>query len=346
MKIIKRSGAENTFDKEKIENAVAKANITVEEKDRLSEGEIGEIAQNIEDKCSEMNRAMDVETIQDWVEADIMRHGKYTVAKHYITYRYERSIVRQANTTDKQILSLLNFENEEVKQENSNKNPTVNSVQRDYMAGEVSKDITRRFLLPDDIVEAHEKGLIHFHDADYFAQHMHNCCLVNLEDMLQNGTVISETMLEKPHSFSTACNIATQAIAQIASSQYGGQSISLAHLAPFVQISREKFIRKVREEFEKAGIDYTEEKVREVAEMRVRDEIKNGVQMIQYQVITLMTTNGQAPFVTVFMYLDEVPEGRTRDDLALVTEEVLKQRIQGVKNEKGVWITQIGRAHV
>lgn len=246
MKIIKRSGAENTFNKEKIENAVAKANITVEEKDRLSEGEIGEIAQNIEDKCSEMNRAMDVETIQDWVEADIMRHGKYTVAKHYITYRYERSIVRQANTTDKQILSLLNFENEEVKQENSNKNPTVNSVQRDYMAGEVSKDITRRFLLPDDIVEAHEKGLIHFHDADYFAQHMHNCCLVNLEDMLQNGTVISEVMIEKPHSFSTACNIATQSIAQIASSQYGGQSITLSHLAPFVQISRDKYRREVK----------------------------------------------------------------------------------------------------
>ena len=339
MKIIKRSGAENTFDKEKIENAVAKANITVEEKDRLSEGEIGEIAQNIEDKCSEMNRAMDVETIQDWVEADIMRHGKYTVAKHYITYRYERSIVRQANTTDKQILSLLNFENEEVKQENSNKNPTVNSVQRDYMAGEVSKDITRRFLLPDDIVEAHEKGLIHFHDADYFAQHMHNCCLVNLEDMLQNGTVISEVMIEKPHSFSTACNIATQSIAQIASSQYGGQSISLAHLAPFVQVSREKFIGQVRDEFEKTGIDASEEKIKEVAELRVKDEIKRGVQMIQYQVITLMTTNGQAPFVTVFMYIDEVPEGQTRDDLALVTEEVLRQRMQGVKNEQGVYIT-------
>ena len=248
-------------------------------------------------------------------------------------------MVRKSNSTDEQILSLLECNNEEVKQENSNKNPTVNSVQRDYMAGEVSKDITKRLLLPQDIVDAHEQGLIHFHDADYFAQHMHNCCLVNLEDMLQNGTVISETMIEKPHSFSTACNIATQAIAQIASSQYGGQSISLAHLAPFVQVSREKFIKQVREEFDKVGLAYTEEKVREVAELRVRDEIKRGVQMIQYQVITLMTTNGQAPFVTVFMYLDEVPEGQTRDDLAMVTEEVLRQRIQGVKNEKGVWIT-------
>ena len=339
MKIIKRSGAENTFDKEKIENAVAKANITVEEKDRLSEGEIEEIAQNIEDKCSEMNRAMDVETIQDWVEADIMRHGKYTVAKHYIAYRYERSIVRQANTTDKQILSLLNFENEEVKQENSNKNPTVNSVQRDYMAGEVSKDITRRFLLPDDIVEAHEKGLIHFHDADYFAQHMHNCCLVNLEDMLQNGTVISEVMIEKPHSFSTACNIATQSIAQIASSQYGGQSITLSHLAPFVQISRDKYRREVKKEFAELNIPADEDTINKVAEMRVKAEIVQGVQMIQYQVITLMTTNGQAPFVTVFMYLDEVPEGQTRDDLAAIIEEMLRQRIQGVKNEKGVYIT-------
>ena len=261
------------------------------------------------------------------------------MARKYITYRYKRALVRKSNSTDEQILSLLECNNEEVKQENSNKNPTVNSVQRDYMAGEVSKDITKRLLLPQDIVDAHEQGLIHFHDADYFAQHMHNCCLVNLEDMLQNGTVISETMIEKPHSFSTACNIATQAIAQIASSQYGGQSISLAHLAPFVQVSREKFIKQVREEFDKVGLAYTEEKVREVAELRVRDEIKRGVQMIQYQVITLMTTNGQAPFVTVFMYLDEVPEGQTRDDLAMVTEEVLRQRIQGVKNEKGVWIT-------
>ncbi len=339
MKIIKRSGVENVFDRAKIENAVKKANITVEEDERLSDGEVKDIALDIEERCGRMDRAMDVETIQDWVEADIMKHGKYTVAKHYITYRYERSIVRQANTTDKQILSLLNFENEEVKQENSNKNPTVNSVQRDYMAGEVSKDITKRFLLPDDIVEAHEKGLIHFHDADYFAQHMHNCCLVNLEDMLQNGTVISEVMIEKPHSFSTACNIATQAIAQIASSQYGGQSITLSHLAPFVQISRDKYRKEVRKEFTELGITVDDETVNKAAEMRVKAEIVQGVQMIQYQVITLMTTNGQAPFVTIFMYLDEVPEGQTRDDLAAIIEEMLKQRIQGVKNEKGVFIT-------
>lgn len=339
MKIIKRSGVESVFDRTKIENAVKKANITVEEDERLSDGEVKDIALDIEERCGRMDRAMDVETIQDWVEADIMKHGKYTVAKHYITYRYERSIVRQANTTDKQILSLLNFENEEVKQENSNKNPTVNSVQRDYMAGEVSKDITKRFLLPDDIVEAHEKGLIHFHDADYFAQHMHNCCLVNLEDMLQNGTVISEVMIEKPHSFSTACNIATQAIAQIASSQYGGQSITLSHLAPFVQISRDKYRKEVRKEFTELGITVDDETVNKAAEMRVKAEIVQGVQMIQYQVITLMTTNGQAPFVTIFMYLDEVPEGQTRDDLAAIIEEMLKQRIQGVKNEKGVFIT-------
>ena len=339
MKIIKRSGVENVFDRVKIENAVKKANITVEEPERLSEKEVKDIALDIEERCGQMDRAMDVETIQDWVEADIMKHGKYTVAKHYITYRYERSIVRQANTTDKQILSLLNFENEEVKQENSNKNPTVNSVQRDYMAGEVSKDITKRFLLPDDIVEAHEKGLIHFHDADYFAQHMHNCCLVNLEDMLQNGTVISEVMIEKPHSFSTACNIATQAIAQIASSQYGGQSITLSHLAPFVQVSRDKYRREVKKEFEELGLPADEETINKAAEMRVKAEIVQGVQMIQYQVITLMTTNGQAPFVTIFMYLDEVPEGQTRDDLAAIIEEMLRQRIQGVKNEKGVFIT-------
>ena len=339
MKIIKRSGVENVFDRVKIENAVKKANITVEEPERLSEEEVKDIALDIEERCGQMDRAMDVETIQDWVEADIMKHGKYSVAKHYITYRYERSIVRQANTTDKQILSLLNFENEEVKQENSNKNPTVNSVQRDYMAGEVSKDITKRFLLPDDIVEAHEKGLIHFHDADYFAQHMHNCCLVNLEDMLQNGTVISEVMIEKPHSFSTACNIATQAIAQIASSQYGGQSITLSHLAPFVQVSRDKYRREVKKEFEELGLPADEETINKAAEMRVKAEIVQGVQMIQYQVITLMTTNGQAPFVTIFMYLDEVPEGQTRDDLAAIIEEMLRQRIQGVKNEKGVFIT-------
>lgn len=339
MKIIKRSGKEDFFDRKKIEAAVGKANVTVVEAERLSKQAIAEIAKEIEKRCAEMNRAVDVETIQDWVEIEIMQHGAFTVAKNYITYRYERSLLRQSNTTDKKILSLLNFENEEVKQENSNKNPIVNSVQRDYMAGEVSKDITTRFLLPHDITEAHQKGIIHFHDADYFAQHMHNCCLVNLEDMLQNGTVISETMIEKPHSFSTACNISTQIIAQIASSQYGGQSITLSHLAPFVQVSREKFRRDVRREYEKLGKPVDEETVRSVAEMRVRNEIIQGVQMIQYQVITLMTTNGQAPFVTVFMYLDEVPEGQTRDDLAIIIEEMLRQRIQGVKNEKGVYIT-------
>ena len=339
MKIIKRSGMEDTFDIKKIEAAIRKANESVIDYEKLTEEKIQEILANVEKACENMKRSPSVEEIQDMVENQIMNQRAFNVARNYITYRYKRALVRKSNSTDEQILSLLECNNEEVKQENSNKNPTVNSVQRDYMAGEVSKDITRRFLLDGDIVEAHEQGIIHFHDADYFAQHMHNCCLVNLEDMLQNGTVISETMIEKPHSFSTACNIATQAIAQIASSQYGGQSISLAHLAPFVQVSREKFIKQVREEFDKVGLAYTEEKVREVAELRVRDEIKRGVQMIQYQVITLMTTNGQAPFVTVFMYLDEVPEGQTRDDLAMVTEEVLRQRIQGVKNEKGVWIT-------
>lgn len=339
MKIIKRSGSEVTFDISKIMAAVAKANKEVVHSERLSDEQIETISDNVESICQEMNRSLNVEEIQDLVENQIMNMRAFAVARKYITYRYKRALVRKSNSTDEQILSLLECNNEEVKQENSNKNPTVNSVQRDYMAGEVSKDITKRFLLPPDIVDAHEQGLIHFHDADYFAQHMHNCCLVNLEDMLQNGTVISETMIEKPHSFSTACNIATQAIAQIASSQYGGQSISLAHLAPFVQVSREKFIGQVRDEFEKTGIDASEEKIREVAELRVKDEIKRGVQMIQYQVITLMTTNGQAPFVTVFMYLDEVPEGQTRDDLALVTEEVLRQRMQGVKNEQGVYIT-------
>ena len=339
MKIIKRSGSEVTFDITKIMAAVSKANQEVVHSVRLSDEQIQTISDNVESICEEMNRSLNVEEIQDLVENQIMNFRAFAVARKYITYRYKRALVRKSNSTDQQILSLLECNNEEVKQENSNKNPTVNSVQRDYMAGEVSKDITKRFLLPADIVDAHEQGLIHFHDADYFAQHMHNCCLVNLEDMLQNGTVISETMIEKPHSFSTACNIATQAIAQIASSQYGGQSISLAHLAPFVQISREKFIKQVAEEFKATGIDASEEKIKEVAELRVRDEIKRGVQMIQYQVITLMTTNGQAPFVTVFMYIDEVPEGQTREDLALVIEEVLKQRIQGVKNEKGVWIT-------
>lgn len=339
MKIIKRSGAEVNFDLDKIIEAIRKANDSVKESEKLSDKEIDAIADKVERTCSELNRSASVEEIQDMVENQIMKYQAYTIARNYITYRYKRELVRKSNSTDEQILSLLECNNEEVKQENSNKNPTVNSVQRDYMAGEVSKDITRRFLLPNDIVEAHEKGIIHFHDADYFAQHMHNCCLVNLDDMLQNGTVISETMIEKPKSFSTACNIATQSIAQIASSQYGGQSVSLAHLAPFVQISREKIRKQVRAEMQAIGKDFTEEEVNAVAEIRVREEINRGVQMIQYQVITLMTTNGQAPFVTVFMYLDEVPEGQTRDDLALIIEEMLNQRILGVKNEKGVLIT-------
>ena len=327
------------FDSAKIIAAVDKANREVVPTERLSPIQVQSIAKSVEDTIDAMGRSYNVEEIQDLVENEIMAFKAYSVARKYITYRYKRALVRKSNSTDDQILSLLECNNEEVKQENSNKNPTVNSVQRDYMAGEVSKDITKRILLPRDVVEAHEQGIIHFHDSDYFAQHMHNCCLVNLEDMLQNGTVISETMIEKPHSFSTACNIATQAIAQIASSQYGGQSISLSHLAPFVQVSREKFRKQVREEFAQAGISVEDEKINEVAEMRVKDEIKRGVQMIQYQVITLMTTNGQAPFVTVFMYLDEVEAGQTREDLAMVIEEVLKQRIQGVKNEKGVYIT-------
>ena len=339
MKIIKRSGTEEDFDISKIETAVLKANQSVMEQDRLTGGQVQKICREIEDICSSMGRALNVEEIQDLVENEIMQQQAFAVARNYITYRYKRALVRKANSTDKQIMTLLECDNEEVKQENSNKNPTVNSVQRDCMAGEVSKDITRRFLLPQDIVEAHENGIIHFHDSDYFAQHMHNCCLVNLENMLQNGTVISGTMIEKPHSFSTACNIATQIIAQIASSQYGGQSISLSHLAPFVDVSRHRFRREVRKEFESAGITLNEEQLNSVAESRVLEEINRGVQMIQYQVITLMTTNGQAPFVTVFMYLNEVPEGRTRDDLALVIEEVLKQRINGVKNEAGVYIT-------
>ena len=339
MKIIKRSGVEVFFDSNKIVAAVQKANASVIDYEKLSDEQIQEIADNVEVACENMKRSASVEEIQDMVENQLMNQHAFTVARNYITYRYKRALVRKSNSTDEQILSLLECNNEEVKQENSNKNPTVNSVQRDYMAGEVSKDITKRFLLPEDIVEAHEKGLIHFHDADYFAQHMHNCCLVNLEDMLQNGTVISETGIDRPRSFSTACNIATQAIAQIASSQYGGQSISLSHLAPFVQVSREKFRIQVRTEFEKIGLDLDEEKINKVAEMRVREEINRGVQMIQYQVITLMTTTGQAPFITVFMYLDEVPEGQTRDDLAAIIEEMLHQRIKGVKNEKGVFIT-------
>lgn len=339
MKIIKRSGAEATFDMHKIIAAIRKANESVKDAEKLTEEEIDEISQVVADNCEHMKRSPSVEEIQDMVENQLMKYRAYNMARNYITYRYKRALVRKSNSTDQQILSLLECNNEEVKQENSNKNPTVNSVQRDYMAGEVSKDITRRFLLPPDIVEAHEKGIIHFHDADYFAQHMHNCCLVNLEDMLQNGTVVSETMIDTPKSFSTACNIATQSIAQIASSQYGGQSISLSHLAPFVQVSREKFRREVQEEAKEAGLEITQEQIDRIAERRVRDEIKRGVQIIQYQVITLMTTNGQAPFITIFMYIDEVPEGRLRDDLALIIEEMLNQRILGVKNEKGVYIT-------
>lgn len=340
MKIIKRSGQESIFDSNKIKLAVQKANDEVVADDlKLSEEEVLKITENVTKVCSSMNRALSVEEIQDLVEDELMKTGKTHVARKYITYRYKRALVRQSNTTDDQILSLIECDNEEVKQENSNKNPTVNSVQRDYMAGEVSKDITRRFLLPQDIVRAHEEGLIHFHDSDYFAQHMYNCCLVNLEDMLQNGTVISETMIERPKSFSTACNIATQAIAQIASNQYGGQSITLSHLVPFVDVSRQKYRKEVAKEFAVAGVELDTDKINKVAELRVREEVRRGVQVIQYQVITLMTTNGQAPFITVFMYLNEVPEGQIRDDLALVIEEMLNQRMHGVKNEKGVWIT-------
>ena len=339
MKIIKRSGVETMFDISKIISAVDRANNEVPEKDRLTKEQIQEISSTVTDKCINMSHAVSVEEIQDMVEDEIMDRKAFEVARTYVTYRYKRALIRKTNSTDDRILSLIECDNEEVKQENSNKNPVVNSVQRDYMAGEVSKDITRRILLPQEIVKAHESGIIHFHDSDYFAQHMHNCCLVNLEDMLQNGTVISETMIEKPKSFSTACNVATQCIAQIASSQYGGQSITLSHLAPFVDISRQKLRKIVKNEFEAAGIEVDQDKIEEIAEMRVREEIQRGVQMIQYQVITLMTTNGQAPFVTVFMYLDEVEEGQTRDDLALIIEEMLKQRILGVKNEKGVYIT-------
>ena len=339
MKIIKRSGKEVAFDVQKIVSAVERANNEVTEEKKLTAGQISDIATGVEKLCATLTRAASVEEIQDMVEDGIMKVGKYDVARKYITYRYKHALVRKSNTTDEQIMSLIECNNEEVKQENSNKNPTVNSVQRDYMAGEVSKDITKRFLLPEDVVKAHEEGIIHFHDSDYFAQHMHNCCLVNLEDMLQNGTVISETMIERPKSFSTACNIATQAIAQIASSQYGGQSITLSHLVPFVDVSRQKFRKEVAIEFETAGVKVNKKQVEEIAEMRVRKEVERGCQVIQYQVITLMTTNGQAPFITVFMYLDEVPEGRQRDDLALVIEEMLKQRILGVKNEKGQFIT-------
>ena len=339
MKIIKRSGSEVTFDISKIMAAVSKANMEVVHSERLSEEQIETISNNVESICKEMNRSLSVEEIQDLVENQIMNLRAFAVARKYITYRYKRALVRKSNSTDEQILSLLECNNEEVKQENSNKNPTVNSVQRDYMAGEVSKDITKRLLLPADIVDAHEQGLIHFHDADYFAQHMHNCCLVNLEDMLQNGTVISGTMIEKPHSFSTACNIATQIIAQVASSQYGGQSISLAHLAPFVDISRQKIKKEVINEFKELGINENNSKLNEIVENRLRKEITKGIQTIQYQVVTLMTTNGQAPFITEFLYLNEAKNEREREDLALIIEETLIQRTQGIRNEQGVWIT-------
>ena len=339
MKIIKRSGIEEIFDPIKIVGAVSRANDSVVPSERMTPIQIKRIAEDVESAAANINRSLSVEEIQDMVEDQIMNQRAFEVARRYITYRYNRALVRKSNTTDEQILSLIECNNEEVKQENSNKNPTVNSVQRDYMAGEVSKDITKRVLLPADIVEAHEQGIIHFHDADYFAQHMHNCDLVNLEDMLQNGTVISGTLIEKPHSFSTACNISTQIIAQVASCQYGGQSISLTHLAPFVDVSRKKIRGQVIEEMKLIGEPADDKKIDEITEKRLRNEIKNGVQMIQYQVVTLMTTNGQAPFVTVFMYLGEAKSEQEKHDLALIIEETLKQRYKGVKNEKGVWIT-------
>ena len=340
MKIIKRNGSEAVFDITKIISAITKANKVVPEAQRLTKQQIIEISDHVQEVCYNRGHAMNVEEIQDLVEDAIMATGAYEVARRYITYRYVQSLKRTHNTTDDKILSLIECNNEEVKQENSNKNPTVNSVQRDYMAGEVSKDLTMRMLLPPEVVKAHEEGIIHFHDADYYAQHMHNCDLVNLDDMLQNGTVISGTLIEKPHSFSTACNIATQIIAQVASSQYGGQSISLTHLAPFVDISRKKIRRDVEAEMQDLGIDPGEEKLSEIVEKRLREEIKRGVQTIQYQVVTLMTTNGQAPFITVFMYLNEAGDNqRLKSDLAIVIEEMLRQRYQGVKNEAGVWIT-------
>ncbi len=339
MKIIKRNGAEVLFDAGKIETAITKANQAVEESVRMTPLQISRITEHVQISCEQMGRSPSVEEIQDLVEKAIMAHGAYEVAKCYITYRYTRSLLRQSNTTDDRILTLIECNNEEVKQENANKNPTINAVQRDYMAGEVSKDITSRILLPKEIVDAHNAGIIHFHDSDYYAQHMHNCDLVNLEDMLQNGTVISGTLIEKPHSFSTACNIATQIIAQVASNQYGGQSISLTHLAPFVQISREKIRKAVEQELQELGVTPTEDAVAKVVESRLREEISKGVQTIQYQVVTLMTTNGQAPFITVFMYLNEARNEQEKKDLALIIEEMLRQRYEGVKNEKGVWIT-------
>ena len=339
MKVIKRNGTEVIFDIEKIIAAITKANNSVEETARMTPMQIRRIAEFVELSCLKMNRSPSVEEIQDLVEYQIMAHGAYEVAKNYVTYRYTRSLVRQSNTTDEKILSLIECCNEEAKQENSNKNPVVNSTQRDYMAGEVSRDLSERLLLPPDIVEAHKEGIIHFHDSDYYAQHMHNCDLVNLEDMLQNGTVITGTLIERPHSFSTACNIATQIIAQVASNQYGGQSISLAHLAPFVDVSRKKIRKIVEQEMVTLGINPGEEKISQLVEDRLRDEVRRGVQTIQYQVLTLLTTNGQAPFVTVFMYLGEAKNDQERKDLAMIIEETLEQRYQGVKNEDGVWIT-------
>ncbi|QNL44016.1 anaerobic ribonucleoside-triphosphate reductase [Oscillibacter hominis] len=339
MKVLKRNGTEVAFDIDKIIAAITKANAVVEEEARMTPVQIQRIAESVALNCEKMNRSPSVEEIQDLVEHQIMAHGAFEVAKRYITYRYTRSLVRRSNTTDDKILSLIECCNEEAKQENSNKNPVVNSTQRDYMAGEVSRDISERILLPGDIVEAHREGIIHFHDTDYYAQHMHNCDLVNLEDMLQNGTVITGTMIERPHSFSTACNIATQIIAQVASNQYGGQSISLAHLAPFVQVSREKIRRIVEQEMEIIGAAPSEETLSKLVEVRLRDEVRRGVQTIQYQVLTLLTTNGQAPFVTVFMYLGEAKSEQEKKDLAMIIEETLEQRCQGVKNEEGVWVT-------
>ena len=339
MKIIKRNGSEETFDRIKIANAIAAANCAGEGRPELSDRQIEYISYVIEDHCREVGRALSVEEIQELVESHIIHQGAAETAKRYIRYRFTRNLVRSQNTTDNQILSLIELNNEEAKQENANKNPVINSTQRDYMAGEVSKDLTRRLLLPEDIVKAHDEGLIHFHDADYFAQHMHNCDLVNLDDMLQNGTVITGTMIERPHSFSTACNIATQIVAQVASNQYGGQSISLTHLAPFVDVSRRKIRQRVENEMKTLGVQADEEKISSVVETRLRDEIRRGVQTIQYQVVTLLTTNGQAPFVTVFMYLGEAKNEREKQDLAIIIEEMLLQRIQGVKNEKGAWVT-------
>ena len=339
MKIIKRNGSEAIFDDRKIFAAVSKANEAVDQANRITTEEIEKVTKSVCDECNSLSRTPSVEEVQDMVERQIMSLGAFTLAKTYITYRYTRELVRRANTTDDRIMALIECANEELKQENSNKNPTVNSIQRDYMAGEVSKDLTRRLLLPKDIVTAHEEGIIHFHDADYFAQHMHNCDLVNLEDMLQNGTVISGTLIDRPKSFATACNIAAQIIAQVASNQYGGQSISLTHLAPFVDVSRQKIRAKVEEEFKAAGIEYTDEQINIITQKRLADEINRGVQCIQYQVVTLLTTNGQAPFITMFMYLGEAKSDREREDLALIIEEVLHQRIKGVKNEAGVWIT-------